>query len=181
MCSFFQQCPVVETTQSFRLCSACQEAYYCSKECQQQDWKSGRHRVECKKLRQDRASKTISAVVCNKNKYCSTDGIASPISPRDCVFLIHIANQIMKQNYDKIIQLRDQLLLIDPFTKYSFVIMLDHSVAPPTISVISARDYNHARDPTPKHPTPIHPTPIHPTPIHPTPIHPTPRHSIPRQ
>ncbi|KAG5651547.1 hypothetical protein H0H81_008256 [Sphagnurus paluster] len=48
-------CSQRETNQFFKICSACQNSVYCSKACQTSDWKSGRHRAYCNKIRKDRA------------------------------------------------------------------------------------------------------------------------------
>jgi hypothetical protein len=48
-----EKCLKVETTTIFRLCSGCHTVYYCSKACQQRDWKDGRHRDHCKLVRQN--------------------------------------------------------------------------------------------------------------------------------
>ena len=42
-------CGCPEGSSKHKLCSACKQRYYCSVECQKQDWKT-KHKAECKKL-----------------------------------------------------------------------------------------------------------------------------------
>ena len=42
-----RKCAKCKTKRGVKKCSACKNEYYCSRECQREDWK--RHKVECKK------------------------------------------------------------------------------------------------------------------------------------
>ncbi|KAF9462255.1 hypothetical protein BDZ94DRAFT_742887 [Collybia nuda] len=115
------ECFAVETTESFRLCSACHEACYCSRTCQKSHWKSGKHRVECDRLRKDRL-----------------DGKASPISPRDHAFFVHLSGEMMDRHYDDIIKMRDMHLSDEPSARLAFMILFDHADFPSTIGVCTS-------------------------------------------
>ncbi|KAJ7177033.1 hypothetical protein C8R46DRAFT_1213595 [Mycena filopes] len=45
------ECGAMSQRLNFGRCSCCQNAYYCSPDCQKRDWRSGRHRRECKSIR----------------------------------------------------------------------------------------------------------------------------------
>ncbi|KDQ62932.1 hypothetical protein JAAARDRAFT_75544 [Jaapia argillacea MUCL 33604] len=46
----WSQCKQTGENTVVRKCSACRQAYYCSKECQKYDWKYGNHRQVCKEI-----------------------------------------------------------------------------------------------------------------------------------
>ncbi|KAF7373735.1 MYND-type domain-containing protein [Mycena sanguinolenta] len=75
------QCGVIEKKIEFRRCAQCLYAYYCSKECQKQDWKHGGHRQACPSIRdfrlrtQDLSPRNLSfmrAVLHQENEHWTT-------------------------------------------------------------------------------------------------------------
>lgn len=57
-CFFRFQCTQFkEDGGTFMLCGGCNRIYYCSKACQQDDWKVGGHREYCKMIARQRAGK----------------------------------------------------------------------------------------------------------------------------
>ncbi|RDB17261.1 hypothetical protein Hypma_001704 [Hypsizygus marmoreus] len=92
-------CNAVETgNEIFRLCGGCQFIYYCSKECQQHDWKE--HRSRCEEYRKCRAA-----------------GMTTPILTRDCAWLAFLLNDVMNAQREDIIKFRDQAVpMLTPTT-----------------------------------------------------------------
>ncbi|KAK7035792.1 MYND-type domain-containing protein [Favolaschia claudopus] len=80
------ECGLIEKKEEFRRCSQCLYAYYCSRECQKQDWKDGGHREACPSIRQfrqkhhdlsPRSSSFLRAVVHQEDEHDRSDGIPS--------------------------------------------------------------------------------------------------------
>ncbi|KAK7006766.1 MYND-type domain-containing protein [Favolaschia claudopus] len=80
------ECGLIEKKEEFRRCSQCLYAYYCSRECQKQDWKEGGHREACPSIRQfrqknydlsPRSSSFLRAVVHQEDEHDRSDGIPS--------------------------------------------------------------------------------------------------------
>lgn len=158
---------MVETTNSFRHCSACQDACYCSKECQQRDWKSGEHCEACKRLRQNRASKLLTPytyIYLNQANIVFQMGYPLRLPPRDISFFIHLSVNDLLKNCEQIIRMRDQQLQVQPSTRHAFVILINRFVSPPKISITTAEGYKQwcknpmktpILDPPPKNAPPI--------------------------
>lgn len=49
------QCDKVDEDDAFKRCEECLVTYYCSRECQKADWKTGNHQVSCKEVRRCRS------------------------------------------------------------------------------------------------------------------------------
>ncbi|KAJ7746148.1 hypothetical protein DFH07DRAFT_592129 [Mycena maculata] len=43
-------CNIIQDPQTFDLCSACRQCFYCSGDCRRMDWEAGGHRVGCPRL-----------------------------------------------------------------------------------------------------------------------------------
>ncbi|KAF9467232.1 hypothetical protein BDZ94DRAFT_62221 [Collybia nuda] len=114
------RCSKIEDDASFKLCSNCQEACYCSPSCQRYDWKYEGHREACASLAKDRA-----------------DGISPPISPRDLAFFHFVAINGITSYRGAIFQLRDEYFasLHYPTAGRSFIILIDYSNGPLQLSV----------------------------------------------
>ncbi|RDB21724.1 hypothetical protein Hypma_010954 [Hypsizygus marmoreus] len=110
------ECGKLETTKYFKLCSACQISVYCSKLCQTRDWKSGRHRAYCERVRKDRA-----------------EGKASPVSNHDHIFIKYNATFEIRKHRFSILRARDALFAETGSRDY--VIYVDYTVCPLSIIV----------------------------------------------
>lgn len=128
------------------MCTACQEACYCSRSCQLDDWKHGAHREECASLRKDRAGESFSRSTLRTTILRITlEGLAAPISPRDQAFIEFLATREMVKQQHSIRRSRDDELSDDPSAQKSFILFFDHAFNPSRFSLCTY-DSLHAYD-----------------------------------
>lgn len=78
--------------EKFSKCSKCQVATYCSRDCQIQDWKQGRHKLACQSYSRYAASETAAATFKEEIR----NGVFSRIRFYACPYAVHKTSQLGK-------------------------------------------------------------------------------------
>ncbi|GLB39188.1 hypothetical protein LshimejAT787_0603500 [Lyophyllum shimeji] len=120
-CASFK-CNNIETTERFQKCAGCHQVVYCSETCQREDWQHGIHREDCKTAREIRSQQ------------------ACHVSLRDRAFFTFLAEQQIKKDQQKIIEMRDRSpndRAVKPL-----VLRIDHSITPAVLSLEPADEFH---------------------------------------